>query len=149
MREMRIRLCMEENRVFIDTSFFVAIFNGDDSLHRRALEVMREMNGRAYLPITSNFIVSETITVLSQRASKQTALIFVDFIYHRGADMQVLTVERDLEERALRYFSKMPSKNISFCDCVSLAVMEVFGIKKIATFDRDFRIKDAPYDIIN
>ncbi len=63
--------------------------------------------------------------------------------------MQVLTVERDLEERALRYFSKMPSKNISFCDCVSLAVMEIFGIKKIATFDRDFRIKNASYEIIS
>ncbi len=135
-------------RIFVDANVFIALLNERDALHRRAVEVVSAFRERDLLSVTSNFVISEVITVLSQRSGKRAALFFADSLYGEKAHIQVITVDPQVEMRALDYLRMVESKNVSFCDCVSLALMEVFGIKKIATFDRDFRIKNAPYEII-
>mgnify|MGYP001615974658 FL=1 len=135
-------------RIFVDANVFIALLNERDALHRRAVEVVSAFRERDLLSVTSNFVISEVITVLSQRSGKRAGLFFADSLYGEKAHIQVITVDPQVEMRALDYLRMVESKNVSFCDCVSLALMEVFGIKKIATFDRDFRIKNAPYEII-
>ena len=63
--------------------------------------------------------------------------------------LNIIRIDEKIENKAIDYLKKIKSKNISFCDCTILAILDLFEIKNIATFDKDFNIKDANFKIIN
>ena len=137
------------NKVFIDSSVFIALLNKDDSLHKKAVDLIKNMQENGLEPITSNFVLNEVITVLSLRVNKKTALFFAEFSHAKDSALNVISVGEKIENKAIDYLKKIKSKNISFCDCTILAILDLFEIKNIATFDKDFNIKDANFKIIN
>ncbi|MEK7576828.1 MAG: PIN domain-containing protein [Patescibacteria group bacterium] len=127
------------NRVFFDSSVFIGFLNKDDALHVPARTLVQAfLDANDYTSVTSNFVISETITVLSQRANKQLAIMFAELIYHSPA-IHIITVDQRIEAKAVEYLKKLKSKNVSFCDCTILAIMDLFQIPYLATFDNDFK----------
>ncbi|MBT9171078.1 MAG: 23S rRNA-specific endonuclease VapC20 [Actinobacteria bacterium] len=137
------------NNIFIDSNVFIAELNKDDSLHNRAKAVLRNIEKQNLSAITSNFIINEAITVLSQRVNKATAIAFANFIYDSDTAIEIITINKNIEMRAIDYLKNLKSKNISFCDCATLAVLEMFNINNLATFDKDFKLKESNFRIIN
>ena len=138
-----------KDAVFIDSNIFIAELNKDDSLHNRAKVILGNIEKQNLSAVTSNFIVNEVITVLSQRVSKTTAITFADFIYDGDTAIDIMTINRNIEIKAIEYLKNLKSKNISFCDCATLAVLDLFSIDNLATFDRDFKLKDSNFKIMN
>src|SRR3989344_852398 len=134
------------DRIFIDSSFFVALLSENDSLNKRANELLGDLNARGFLTVTSNFVVSEVITVLSQRVDKQIAINFAQFVYY-SSNLDIIAVDRITELRALGYLKNIVSKNISFCDCATIAAMDLLRIKHLASFDNHFRIEGSSYKL--
>ena len=139
---------MAENNIFIDANVFIALLNRQDGLHERASVLWGELENRGYSLITSNFVISEVITVLSMRAGKQVALLFADMVYHKTTILRVLRVNEETELSAISYLKLFKSKNISFCDCVTMAILKIYNIKNIATFDGDFKNTKLPFKVI-
>jgi predicted nucleic acid-binding protein len=56
--------------IFVDTSFFFALFSARDPNHQRVREVFEAQNGRRLpdLLLTSNHVVFETITLARSEA---------------------------------------------------------------------------------
>ncbi len=140
---------MEENSIFVDANIFVALLNKRDASHAKALTLWKEFEHSKQELITSNFVLSEAITVLSMRAGKQIALSFADTVYHKTSVLRVLRVNEEMEQRALFYLKSFKSKNVSFCDCVTFAILELQEIKSIATFDKDFKIAKSHFQVID
>lgn len=134
------------DRIFIDSNFFIALLSGGDSLNKRANELLGDLNARGFLPVTSNFVVSEVITVLSQRVDKQIAINFAQFVYH-SSNLDIITVDHPTELKALDYLKNIVGKNISFCDCATIATMDLLKIKHLASFDNHFRIEGSNYKL--
>lgn len=128
------------NRIFFDSNFFIGLINESDPLHSQALAVIQKLQGSFFQAVVSNFIISEVVTVLSLRVDKNLALNFADSAY-RSFNLEIITVNRSIELLAINYLRQIKSKNISFCDCTTLAIMEMFGISYLATFDKDFKGK--------
>jgi len=138
-----------KDAVFIDSNIFIAELNKDDSLHNRAKVVLSNIEKQNLSAITSNFIINEVITVLSQRVSKIIAITFANFIYDSDTAIDIMTINKNIEIKAIEYLKNLKSKNISFCDCATLAVLDLFSIDNLATFDRDFKLKDGNFKIMN
>ena len=81
---------MAENNIFIDANVFIALLNRQDGLHERASVLWSELENKRHNLVTSNFVISEVITVLSMRAGKQVALQFADAVYRKTAVLNVL-----------------------------------------------------------
>ena len=140
---------MAENNIFIDANVFIALLNRQDGLHERASVLWSELENRGYSLITSNFVISEVITVLSMRVGKQVALQFADTVYRKTAVLNVLRADEQTELHALSYLKSFKTKNISFCDCVTMAILKMRNIKKIATFDSDFKRVKSSFQVID
>lgn len=57
---------MEANeRAFVDTNYFVALFNPLDALHQAALKTGKQMDKAGVQLVISNFIFLEAVTVLA------------------------------------------------------------------------------------
>lgn len=131
---------MERTKVFVDSNVFIGVLNKDDALHEKALAVWESLRNSGHQLVVSNFIISEVITVVSQRMDKTTALKFAAGIYFgEQREVEVVRLDKMLELKALEHLKRMPSKNISFVDASNLAILEVYRIKNIASFDKVFQ----------
>lgn len=134
---------MKIEKLFIDTSFFVALFNRLDNQHQKAKQISEKLLVEAPGIFISNFIFSETVTVVSQKVDRETAVAAglklpsaKTFIY----------IDSLLQQKSWNIFQKIDKKNIGFVDCSILAVMAHEDIKWLLTFDgTDFKSLQKPF----
>jgi predicted nucleic acid-binding protein len=133
-------------RVFIDSNFFIALFNPADSNHARANALAQQLESRRDQRIISNFIFLETVTVLAQRRGKAVARE-VGNILQTDSLVTIVVVNEELNEATWRIFEKVEDKNISFVDCSTIALMRAENIQTLLTFDlTDFKKLRALYE---
>lgn len=125
--------------IFVDTSFFYALFATDDEDHGRAFGVFKEFHGR-HLPgvlVTTDIAVMETITLARRRSSHQQAA----FIGERLYSEKIARIHRttfDEQRAAFEYFKRYADKEYSTVDCLSFVVMDSLGITEALAIDSDF-----------
>lgn len=125
-----------DNKIFVDANFFVALYSPQDSLHSNAEDLSKKLitgDSQLYL---SNYIFSELTTVLSQRTSKEKALIAGEFLL-KDENFTILFVDHDLQELSWEIFCETKKKNTSFVDCSTVAIMKAEGINSLLTFDQE------------
>lgn len=126
--------------IFVDASFYVSLLKPTDSNHQKALELAKQHGTTKQ--ITSHAVIGEVATVGSQRYSKEATIAFIEEVL-RGATTIVLETA-ELVDRAWEIFRKVKSKNVSWVDCYSWAIIQAYKIETVLTFDRDFqRLVDA------
>ena len=128
----------KNDKVFVDSSFLIALFNPPDTFHPKAVAISRKtIKERPQLYI-SNFVFLETVTVLSQRVNRKTAVVLGQHLL-KDQQAKIIHVNQKLNTLAWEIFKEIKKKNVSFIDCSTLAIMKVEGIKKLLTFDqKDF-----------
>lgn len=120
------------NKLFVDTSAWLAYFNRHDDFHEQAKKLF---NKKPEL-LTSNAVLHETIAHLSARVSKKAAQIAGDFILSGTAVQLILLSLRD-EISSWEALKKMEF-SLSFVDMSSVILMRRLKLKEIFAFDRDF-----------
>jgi len=122
--------------VFVGSSAFVSLRNPLDVNHEIAKSVAAQLE-RAQTPlVTSNFIVAESLTVIAQRVSLAKAVEFRE-VFLPG--VRVVSITEEIEEVAFDIFKRLTSKNVSFIDCTSFALMRELGVKTAFAFDDHFK----------
>jgi predicted nucleic acid-binding protein len=129
--------------VFVDASAFYALLNKKDKLHREALSISKALAKTKEVLITSNYTLAEAYTVIRSKLGFPTASAFIAEIQKGG--IQVAWIDSQIHNRGLEIFleTKEP-KDLSFFDCVDLALMETLGIEKAFSFDRHFKALGIP-----
>lgn len=124
------------SKVFIDTNIFVALRDETDSTHAKAIhfyEVLKSDNTKF---ITSSDIIAESLTVISKKLGKRSAIDFLDGI---GAFAKEIFIDENLHKETRKFFRRIKSKNISFVDCSSVIAMKKNKLDTIFSFDEDFK----------
>jgi predicted nucleic acid-binding protein len=124
------------NRIFIDTSAFLAILDADDDFHAEAKAAWKEIVSSGALLFTSNYVLVEAFALVQHRLGLKAIKVFhedmvpllsirwTDAAIHAAATSAVLAAGR---------------KKLSLVDCVSFEVMRYSAIKYAFTFDRHFK----------
>ena len=121
--------------IFLDSSFFCAYKNRDDVHHENSVKVMESIANQHHgRPVTTDYIFDETLTVLMRKANKSVAVDVGDLILN--SEIVFVEIDKIVFEAAWKIFQK--TKNLSFTDCTNIAFMKIFGLEKIATFDKGF-----------
>lgn len=124
--------------VLIDADAFVALIKKNDSNHKRAEKISDFLTKKGSSFYTTNFVFSETITVLSQRIDHQTAINFIDD-FKNLKEVNLIRVNEEIEEMAIKIFKSQTSKNVSFVDCLNMAVLKKYNWDTIFSFDKIYR----------
>jgi uncharacterized protein len=125
--------------VFVDADAFVAIAREDDTNHERALSLLSALSAKSLQFVTSNYVFSESVTVISQRVNHQAATAFINQIKAPESPFQVYYVDEAIEDMAVVIFRGQTSKNVSFVDCTNMALVERHEIDYIFSFDKVYR----------
>ena len=121
--------------IFLDASLFCAYKNKDDIHHEDSIKIVESIQNRHHgEPVTTDYIFDEVVSVLLRKAGKTVAIDVGDLILNSGILM--FCVDKMVFEAALKIFQS--AEGLSFTDCTNVAFMQLFGIEKIATFDKGF-----------
>ena len=126
-------------KFFIDTDAFIALNDESDLLHQKANKIWQKLAllKEKYSAYTSTNVLLETLTIVSQRLGKMKAIQLLGEL-RSGAFIVIHPSESTVFE-AEKIFCRIKSKNVSYADCLSFAVMKQKKINLIFSFDKDFK----------
>ena len=124
------------NGIFVDTGAWYALVDTDDADHGVAAAFLA---ANAVPLITTNAVLSETVTLIRYRISHEAARIFGQKL-RKSAFVRMITVTPADEERAWEIFTRYRDQDFSFVDCTSFAVMQRMKLTHAFALDRHFKV---------
>lgn len=121
---------------FVDTWFFIATFDHFDEHHSAALSVERRLSGSIFM--THDGVLMEFLAFVSA-AGAMNRMEAVGIVRDALRRWTVLPADRSLFLRAVDRYARRPDKAYSLVDCMSMIVMEDYGIRHVLTNDHHFR----------
>lgn len=122
-------------KIFLDSSFLIALINDNDFLHEKALEYVKltETN-ECYI---SNLIINEVITVIGNKLGLKTAILTYDLLtsVFNIVDEYKLT---DFNSNVMLIYETYDTK-LSFTDSSIIYIMKKERINNLLTFDKEFK----------
>jgi len=125
------------NRIFLDTSFSIALAIEKDSNHKRAVQLSTQLEKKKSKIITTQAVILEIGNALSKQRYRASA---VEIIKHFETDpnIAIVSLSDDLIDKAFELFSDRTDKEWGLVDCVSFVVMRERGINSALTADEHF-----------
>ena len=126
--------------VFLDASYFLALYNEKDVHHERAIMLAEKIDGNEYGQVlTSDDVFDEVVSVALRKFGKEKAQTLGKQIIN---SIFIVYGDKHLFEVAFEIFNDSKD-TFSFTDCISQAIMDLAQIQYIATFDKLFEKLDV------
>ncbi len=123
--------------VFVDNSFLVAVIDPRDALHRRALELAKQLDAETTALLTTDAVVIELANYFARSPLRPAASAWIQAI-RQHADWEILPLEQALVLRGEACYRRFQDKTWSLTDCISMEVMKQRKLREAATADRGF-----------
>ena len=123
--------------VFVDASYFIALFLPRDQWREVAQEARRSL-GEVEL-VTTDEILTEFLAAISKSGPvpRELAAAAVQEMLRYGT-IRVIPQTRPSFLDGLHRFQRRPDKNYSLQDCIAMNVMDAEGITEVLTSDHNF-----------
>lgn len=122
-------------KIFLDSSFIIALVNEKDSLHKKALEYLELIEANeCYI---SNLIINEVITVIGNKLGLKTTIStyeLLNMVFNVVNEYELI----DFNSNVMLIYEKYNTK-LSFTDSSILYIMKMEGISNLLTFDKEFK----------
>ena len=126
---------MPPERIYVDTSAFYALLDRADKHHHPARAVWPALLEDDIELVTTNYVVSETTTVLQYRIGFEAANLWYRDIL---GVMDVHWVDEALHRRAYELWMNLGRRRFSLVDCVSYVTMHHHRIEKAFGFKSNY-----------
>jgi uncharacterized protein len=126
--------------ILIDTSAWYAVEVEDDENHSAAINFFKKRVASSLhgSPVTTDYILDETLTLLRMRRGIRVAAQFSDKIQNTKS-LRILWIGDEIFSQALKLFKQSDERQEwSFTDCTSFSIMNGVGISESFTFDEHF-----------
>ncbi len=133
-------------RIFLDTSFFIALSDEKDKNHQKAKTSLGNHVKKGARFVTGRNILIEYLDGVTKRIGKEKAVDELDNILNSKL-LVAEPLKEDDWDKAIIYFRKYHDHQIDMTDCLSFAIMERLGLKNVLTFDNDFRVHGYEIDM--
>lgn len=125
-------------KVFVDTSGWVALFVENDADHKKAVSIFEQLKEEKTLIYTSDYVIDETITTISVRGSHKQSVVAGSALFNSEIIKNIYVAPEYLES-AWKLYQKYKDKEFSFTDVTSMTISKELNIKKAFSFDTDFQ----------
>ncbi|MCP4680979.1 MAG: type II toxin-antitoxin system VapC family toxin [Desulfobacterales bacterium] len=126
------------NKIFIDTSAFIAFFDKSDNNHLEATLLMNKIKKNRLRLLTSDYIFDETITMALSRGGHELAVKVGEYLLSSKV-IELIWLDESHIKKSWKFFRKQFDKNYSFTDCTSFVLMKGKGVIPYFAFDEHFK----------
>ncbi|MEK7249948.1 MAG: PIN domain-containing protein [Bacteroidota bacterium] len=139
-------------KIFVDTWAWVALADKRDPHHKDALNSYRNSVLFPYNDlITSQYVLSESLTLLRPRIGHQRTLEWLDVLYEseRRGTLQIIRSSNDIWNESLTLLRRTKDKpDISHTDFTSFVIMTRLDVKEVFSGDKHFEQINMGFHII-
>ena len=126
--------------IFLDASYFLALYNKGDIHHKRATILAEKIDANEYGQVlTSDDVFDEVVSVALRKFGKEKAQAFGKQVAN---SIFIMHGDNHIFNNAFKIFNNS-NFNFSFTDCTTQAIIELAQIQYIATFDKLFEKLDV------
>ncbi|MHB8941575.1 MAG: type II toxin-antitoxin system VapC family toxin [Desulfobacteria bacterium] len=122
--------------IFIDTSAFYALLDGDDAEHSRALRLWEKEPPVEGGLVTTNYVVLESMALLQTRLGMPAVRVFRDAILPL---VRIEWIDEAVHAQAVSALIAADRRGLSLVNLSGFETMRRLGIRSAFTFDRHFR----------
>jgi hypothetical protein len=126
------------SKLFMDTSFAVALISPRDQHHASATLLLRRIEAQRIPLVTTRAVIVEVGDALSKRPLRRKAVALLD-TYEQDPLLEVAPLSEELYERGRAFFRRHNDKEWGLTDCISFVVMKERGLTDALTADAHFR----------
>ena len=125
------------NRIFLDTSFVIALSIENDGYHAVAKLWAEYILQNRYAIVTHQGILLEIGDALSKPQWRKTAANMLSFL-QQDRTVEIISINHEVIDAALQLFVSRYDKNWGMTDCMSFAVMRQMHLESALTADKHF-----------
>lgn len=122
--------------IFVDTSAFFALLDGDDAHHHKARKAWNEILGGDNTFVTSNYVVVECFALFQHRIGMDAVRGFQDDLL---SIINIEYVTASSHKAGVSAFLSAARRKLSLVDCTSFEIMRSLGIREVFAFDPHFK----------
>ncbi|MEW6574254.1 MAG: PIN domain-containing protein [Bacillota bacterium] len=127
---------MKKEKVYLDTSSFLAVMDADDKFHEEASDIWRMLVESGAQLVCSNYVVVETSALLQRRLGIEALRSFYTSVW---PGLTIIWVDGDTHLAGVEAVLTARRRNLSLVDCISFIVARRDGIEKVFAFDPHFK----------
>lgn len=121
-------------KVFIDTSYIIAVLRKKDTHHATAVAATLRYRGTF---VTTEYVLIEAMNYLNALPFRSAVSRTVESL-RRNPGTLVVPASTELLDDGIALFSARSDKDWGLTDCISFVVMEREGVTEALTSDRHF-----------
>jgi predicted nucleic acid-binding protein len=125
-------------RLFLDTSFAVALSSPKDHHHSQAVALARDLQRRGAQMVTTRAVILEIGNSLSRLRYRSRGVALLEFL-EIDPRVEIVPLSEDLYQKGFEIFRRRHDKEWSLVDCMSFVVMQDRGLQDSLTTDDHFR----------
>ena len=133
-----INLFLRMTKVFLDTSFAIALSARNDQHHPKAVQLAEQIEADGTHLITTQAILLEIGNALSKQRYRTAAVQLLSAIA-ADSTIEVIPLSETLYLQAFNLFSSRADKEWGLIDCVSFIVMQERNLRSALTADEHFQ----------
>jgi len=118
--------------IYLDTSFLISWLIKDDLHHKKALDIVGEIQEDVFVTLD---VLKEFLTVVTYKSSSEAALALFDIIYS-GKFVQIVQETSEGFEETIETHRSLRYHKFSYVDCSLIAVARTMQCK-VLTFDKE------------
>jgi len=133
-------------KIFIDTGVWFSFLVRRDQYHDKSVEIMEKLQYKGALLVTSDFVLSETYTLLMRKLGTQAALKFLELIKAQveAKFTEITWIDQVVLDQSYNLLQKFSDQPLSLTDATSAIIVRQNKFSFIATYDRHFKMLKIP-----
>jgi len=125
------------NEILFDTSGFFALIDERDPVHEAAVAWIK-VQRRRIRPVSTEWVVGETCTLLVARKRPHLVIRFLDYVESSSA-LLLVNPDDTLLQAAKAMIRQQAEQGYSVVDCISFCLMKERSIRNAFTTDSHYR----------
>lgn len=125
------------SRLFLDTSYAIALAAPSDHLHHQARELWVRIERTRTRILTTRAVLLEIGNALSKSKHRKIAVALLGSL-DRDSRVEIVPLSQELYLRGLELFRRRPDKDWGLVDCISFEVMREHAVNDSLTSDGHF-----------
>ncbi len=126
-----------QSKVFLDTSYAIALSIEPDSNHELALQIAASLESSSVNLVTTRAILLEIGNALSKQRYRKAATRLLTALEH-DSTVEIAGITDDLYQRGFVLFESRQDKDWGLIDCISFTLMADLGLTDALTADTHF-----------
>ena len=133
------------HRVFVDTSYFIALLNSRDANHQQAIAIQKQLQEENVIKITSEYVLLELGDGLSKLRFRSLASQLIRLVLQDNT-FTIIHASTTLFSQAFSLFENRSDKEWGMTDCASIVIMDELNLTVALTADHHF--EQAGYQVL-